>query len=161
MALRKPLVIVNGQIEQLQSGDTLNAPVTGEDIVQKTNDNGSTAPICTPVYVKSNGNVDLAKADASGTTNVFGLVADAAGIASAAAGSVQVDGVLAATTGQWDAITGQSGGLTPGAQYYLSSATAGLLTSTAPTAAGKYVAPVGIASSTTDMLINPKSTVLL
>src|SRR5260221_329186 len=98
MALRKPLVIVNGQIEQLKSGDTLNAPVTGEDIVQKTNDNGSTIVICAPVYIKSNGNVDLAKADASGTTLVFGLVADAAGIATTVAGSIQVDGVLTATT---------------------------------------------------------------
>lgn len=160
MALRKPLVIVNGQIQQLQSGDTLNASVTGTDIVQKTNDNGGSIVIGAPVYVKSNGNVDKAKADASGTTRVSGLVADTS-IASSASGSIQTDGVLNATTTQWDAITGQTGGLTPGAVYYLDVATAGKLTVTAPTTIGQYVVEVGVAFSTSDLEISIRVPILL
>lgn len=160
MALRKPLVLVSGQIQQLQSGDTLNCPVTGEDIIQKTNDNAGAVVIGAPVYVKANGNYDKAKADASGTVQVFGLAADVS-TAAAAAGSVQVDGVLVATTAQWDAITGQTGGLTAGSVYYLDPATAGKLTATAPTTVGQYVVRVGVASNTTDFLLNPHPPILL
>jgi hypothetical protein len=62
-----------------------------------------------------------------------------------------VDGFLTATTGQWDAVTGQTGGLTPGALYYLSVATAGKLTLTATETVGEFVERVGKAVSTTRM----------
>jgi len=117
------------------------------------NDNGSTIAIGAPVYVKSNGHVDLAKADASSTTRVAGLVFDAAGIATTVSGNIISDGILTATTGQWDAIAGTSGGLTPGTVYYLSAATAGLLTATAPSTATQFVEPVGIALSATQMAL--------
>jgi hypothetical protein len=44
--------------------------------------------------------------------------------------------------------------LTPGALYYLSAATAGKLTTTAPTAGGQFVAPVGRATNPTQMEIS-------
>lgn len=160
MSLRKPLVIVNGQIEQLQTGDTLNATVTGVTIVQKTNDNAGALVIGTPTYVKSNGNVDKAEANAGGTVNLFGLVADVS-ISAAAVGSIQTDGVLVATTAQWDAVAGTTGGLTPGTTYYLDPATAGKITPTAPTTTGQYVARVGIASASTDLDLAFGPTVLL
>ena len=148
MGLKKPLVITNGQIEQLQSTDYINA----EPIPQFTNNNAGSIVIGTPVYMAANNAVDKAKADAVGTVNAVGLVYDTS-IASAASGGVLFDGILTATTGQWDAVAGTSGGLTKDAIYYLSAATAGQLTATAPTAAGQFVVSIGIGLSTTDMKI--------
>lgn len=147
MALKKVLVLNSGQIEQLQSGDYIN---TGE-IPQFINGNAGSIVIGAPVYSSANGTVDKAKADAVGTTNVIGLVYDAS-IASGATGGVQIDGILSATTAQWDAVAGTTGGLTKDVFYYLSAATAGQLTSTAP--ATGFSICVGIGNSTTDMKIN-------
>jgi hypothetical protein len=52
-------------------------------------------------------------------------------------------------------VTGQVGGLTPNSTYYLSAATAGALTTTAPSTAGQFVYRVGKAISTTQMDIDP------
>lgn len=70
--------------------------------------------------------------------------------------NVQTQGVLTLTTEQWDAITGDTGGLTRGVPYYLVPAPDdGLLTTTAPTDSGDFVVRVGIALSATDFLILP------
>lgn len=160
MALRKPLVINAGQVEQIQAGDTLDAVVTEVDVVQLTNNNASAIVIGAPVYCESAGQVDLAKADASATVQALGLVKDTS-ITASASGNIQTDGVLAATTVQWDAVAGTTGGLTAGAIYYLSAATAGELTETAPTTGGQFVVRVGIALSTTEMEITFSPPILL
>ncbi len=154
--IKKALVITNGQIEQLQAGDRLASP----DLTTATNGNAGALPIGTPVYVSAGDTVDKAKADAAGTKDVFGLVADVT-IAIAGSGAIQTDGSLVATTGQWDAVTGQTGGLTPGSFYYLSAATAGMLSPNAPTMDGQFVAPVGKAKSTTELEITILSTIKL
>jgi hypothetical protein len=51
----------------------------------------------------------------------------------------------------WDAVTGGSGGLTPGAVYYLSATTAGRITTTPPTGDGEYVVRIGRALEATVM----------
>lgn len=153
MALRKPLVINAGQIEQIQSGDTLDAIVAEVDVVSLTNNNASPIVIGAPVYTDVANGVDLAQADASGTTEVLGLVADVS-ISAAASGSIQTDGILSATTTQWDAVAGTTGGLTPGAIYYLSASTAGLTAETAPSSVSEFVVRVGKAISTTEMEIS-------
>lgn len=160
MAQRKPLVMVAGQVQQLQSGDTLDAVVTEVDIVSRTNSNASPIVIGAPVYPDGNGSVDLAQANASGTVEVLGLVQETS-IAASASGYIQTDGILVATTGQWDAITGLTGGLVAGDVYWLDAATAGKLTSTAPTSAGQYVVRVGKGLSTTEMEISISQPVLL
>lgn len=152
MSLRKPLVIVNGRVRQIAAGDTLDAQVIEVDVVNQTNNNAASVVIGTPVYNDGSGTVDLAQADASATVEVLGLVKDAS-IAAAASGAVQTDGVLAATTGQWDTITGDVGGLTAGSVYYLDSDTAGKLTKTAPTATGDFVVRMGKAISDTELEI--------
>jgi hypothetical protein len=152
MATRKPLVMVAGRIERLQAGDTIDADIAEVDLVELTNNNASPVVICEPVYIDGANTCDKAQADASGTMDVVALVKDAS-IASAAAGITQTDGVLSATTGQWDAITGESGGLTAGTIYYLSAATAGRLVEIAPTAVGQFVVQIGKAISTTEMEI--------
>jgi len=152
MALKKPLVLDAGQIQQLQAGDTLDAPVSAIDVIEMTNGNASPIVIGSPVYVDTNDSVDLAQADASGTVQLIGLVR-AVSIAAAASGEIQTDGVLVATTGQWDAVTGETGGLVAGTVYYLSKDTAGELVLAAPTAAGEFVVRVGLALSTTELEI--------
>jgi hypothetical protein len=69
--------------------------------------------------------------------------------------------VLNATTGQWDTVTGGTGGLTPNAIYYLDPGNAGKLTTVAPITISQYVAQVGIAISTVDLKLDPMLTILL
>lgn len=144
MAQKKPLVITNGQIEQLQSGDRLDLSRS----VDKTA-NGA-LPIATPVYVNG-GNATKAQADAQPTVRVAGLVVATA--ADTDPVEVQTDGLFVATTGEWDVVTGDIGGLTEGADYYLDPDVAGQLTTTAATTDGDFVAPVGHALSTTEFEI--------
>jgi hypothetical protein len=149
MALRSPLVLVNGRLSQLPAGDTLNAVVSEVDSFNLTNGNASAAVICSPIYLTGvSDTFNLAKGDASGTADVFALIS-APSIAAAASGAVQTDGFFTATTAQWDVVTGQTGGLTSGAAYFLSAATAGKLTTTAPTATGSFCCYVGKAISST------------
>jgi hypothetical protein len=149
MALKKPLVLTNGLPEQLQSGDTLDATINTADEVVLTNGGGSSAPPGSPVYISAANTFQLSRANASGTAKVVGFTT--ASIAAAATGAVRKDGTLSLPTGQWDTITGGTGGLTAGSDYYLSEATAGRLTATAPTTG--WVLPVGTALSTTDFEI--------
>lgn len=149
MSIKKPLVITNGQIEQLQPGDRLS----GVDLFTRLNGNAGSLVIGTPVYVPAAGSVDKARANSAATKDVLGLIADPT-VATATQGAVQSDGVLAATTAEWDAVTGQSGGLTPGAIYFLDAASAGKLTPTAPTADGEFVCRIGLATSTTELEIS-------
>jgi hypothetical protein len=142
----------SGQIQQLQSGDVLDAVVTEVDVVSLTNGNAGSIVIGSPVYSDADDSVDIAKADAAATVEVLGLVQDTS-IGAAASGLIQTDGVITATTGQWDAVTGESGGLVAGTIYYLDETTAGNLTITAPTTAGQFVVRVGKALSTTEMEI--------
>jgi hypothetical protein len=150
MVARKPIVLNAGQLEQLQSGDSLDANLA--QLINRINANAATINIGEPVYSTSATSVDLSQANAQSTIRIAGLVADIT-IAAAAAGNVAVDGVLVATTGQWDAVTGQTGGLTPGADYFLDPSTPGRLTTTAPTTAGQFVVRVGHALSDTEFEI--------
>ena len=139
---------------RVTSGTTASSTFTSDNF---TNGEVSAIAIGRAVYSSAADQVKLANANALGTKDVVGLVG-AVSIASSAAGSIVADGFMAATTAQWDAVTGQSGGLTFGARYYLSNATAGGLTTTQPSSG--YVAPVGIAMSTTKMRINIGTTIL-
>ena len=147
MPARRPMVTINGQLQSLPVGDTIDGPVSEVDIIALPNGTGSSVAIARAVYPTTNG-FGLAQANASATKNVVGLVKDPS-VASNASGNIQSDGVFVATAAQWDAVTGQTGGLTPGAIYYLSPTTAGAITSTPPSTTGQYVVQVGIALSTT------------
>lgn len=142
MAIKKPLVYTNGSIERLQPGDKLDL----ERTVTKTA-NGL-LPICTPVRIFA-GEARKAQANSFLNARVRGLVLATANDADPV--DVQVDGIFEATTGEWDAVTGQTGGLSEGEQYYLSPDTEGELTVNAPDAWGEFVVPVGVALSSTEL----------
>jgi hypothetical protein len=104
-----------------------------------------------PVYASAADTVDLAKADSATTSTVVGLA-----IAGYAAGAavIQTTGTVTLTTGEWDAVAGTTGGLVFNTKYYLSAATAGLLTATAPDATGNELSLVGTAISTVDLVLS-------
>jgi hypothetical protein len=133
---RKPIVLVAGQLQQLQPGDNI-----GEvDIPTFTNGDSGSHAIGDIVYLSAADTVKKAQANASGTTAACAVATQA--VSAAASGAYQTDGVLAGLSG-----------LTAGATYYLSAGTAGAMTTTAPSAAGQFVLVIGQAKSTTELII--------
>lgn len=120
------------------------------------NDDASAIVIGQPVYQTSTGHVDLSVGVDLTHATVIGLVA-ATSIANGANGAVQETGILTAATSQWDAVTGQSGGLTPDAVYYVSTTTPGQLTTVPPNIIGTYIGVVGYALSSSQMQIVPQA----
>ena len=108
----------------------------------KANDNAGSITKGKVVYIKSNGNVDLADVD---TVNdvAIGLVYDAS-IASAASGKILFE------TGK--TLDGFSS-LTPGAKYYLGDD--GAITASVPTNSGERQVRVGYAISATVLKLDP------
>jgi hypothetical protein len=151
--------MVAGQVQQLQSGDTLSGPFEEIEGQSMTSGEAGGIVIGAPVYVSAVDTVKKGQANAAGTVKLFGLAQGT--IATTGIGYIQTSGVLAATTGEWDAVAGTTGGLAYGVEYYLSKDTAGLLTATAPTAVGDYVVSVGIASSTTELQVRIQRPILL
>jgi hypothetical protein len=95
----------------------------------------------------------VGKASAEGTL----AQAECAGlmIANAGAGgvTVQYDGIVTLTTGQWDAVVpGAPPGITAGTTYFLTS-TPGLLSTAPPVDLGNFSSRVGVGLNTTQMLL--------
>lgn len=109
---------------------------TSPTILQLTNGEASPITQGQVVYVSGTNAVKLSRANAIGTSKMFGIVADAS-IAASAAGSIWRDGTVsipqAARVQDW----------TAGDQIWISPDTAGLLTNVQPTTAGQYVVVVG------------------
>lgn len=145
---RKPLVQAGGEIQQLQAGDTLLAPVSEVAIITLTNGDAGNHVLGDAVYISAADTAKKAKADAAGTKDVLAFAT--ATISTSTTGAYQTDGILAGLTG-----------LTAGAVYYLSATTAGLITNSAPSSVGQYVVRVGIAISTTELEINIERAFLL
>lgn len=161
MAVRKPLVIVGGKVQQLQTGDSIAVAFSGVDLYAATNNEAGAIVIGAPVYSQAAAAVKKGQANALATAQLLGLVYDTS-ISAAAVGNIIMQGILTATTTQWDAVvTGASGGLVFGTDYFLDPSTAGKLTPTAPTTVGQYVVFVGRAMSTVDMLVDAGDEILL
>ena len=160
MANRKPLVIVDGVVRQMAAADILDVKLNEVDFVSADNGEIAAIVICTPVYVSAADEVKEAQADAISTSEVIGLVVDDS-VDPGALARILTDGRFTATTDQWDAVTGDVGGLTAGVVYYLDPATAGILTATAPSADTKVVARVGKALSATVLDISIDRPILL
>lgn len=139
------------------SGSTISSAVESTT-TQLTNNQGSSVVIGRAIYSDGSNTFKLAQSDAVGTRKAGGLVA-ATSLNNGVAGDIVTAGVMTATTGQWDVVTGQTGGLTPDAYYYLSGTTAGGLTPTAPTTG--WLVKIGKALSTTKMLVSFESPIRL
>jgi hypothetical protein len=148
MAVRKPIVLVGGELQQLQSGDTLYGQGNEVGVITLTNSDAAATAIGDVMYIFGSDALKKAKADAPGTSECFGFAM--AVIAAAATGAFQTDGIISGLSG-----------LTPGAIYYLSAATAGLMTVTAPSTTGQTVVRLGKALSATEFEINIERGVLL
>lgn len=148
MALRKPLVLVNGQIQQIQAGDTLNATIAENETQQWTNGDSGSHSIGNVVYISAADTVKKAQANAGATANPIGFATGT--IANGAVGSYQTSGTLSGLSS-----------LSTGATYYLDPTTPGAMTTTAPTTAGQYVVELGVAISTTEFMIRLRPPILL
>ncbi len=145
-------------IEHTDDATTFTATGGGAtSTVNMTNVDSGSVIKATPVYTFSNSTFKKAQANTQTTIRLVGLTV--ATITQDAEGSIQTDGVFTASTGEWDTVTGDSGGLTPDATYYLSETITGKLKVTVPTSG--YVVPVGFAVSTTQLKLNLNTTVQL
>jgi len=100
--------------------------------------------------------VTLCQANAANTSNCAGLCIGAGENPTAPGGPVsiryQFSGPLTLSVEEWANISGEVGGLTPHSTYYISAATAGKLTKTAPSNPN-FIAPVGFALNATTLMI--------
>lgn len=126
----------------------------------KTNNDTQSLHIGMPVHSSGVGAVARASADTGLTADLVGLVFDAEVLAGSS-GRIQSSGIMTATTGQWDAVTEQVGGLTEGAIYYLNIAPVGRITTVPPSTPGQYVVIIGVALSSTQLFINTQASILL
>jgi len=58
---------------------------------------------------------------------------------------------------EWEAATGDAGGLTPGAPYFQSATAIGEITKDAPITSGSFVSQVGIAATPTTLILSTPS----
>ena len=65
MAVRKPIVLSNGEFQQLQAGDTLGGPVAEVDLISLTNSDAAAAALGEVFYIFGADSVKKAKADAA------------------------------------------------------------------------------------------------
>lgn len=93
------------------------------------------------------------KARANSATTAVCVGLTTAPVAAGDNAIVKYGDILRLTEDQWDQVTGDTGGLTAGATYYVDAATAGLISDTPPASEGSFVVPVGTAVSSTELLV--------
>lgn len=164
MAIKPPLVMgPDGLAQNLQPGDAIASPTNTPSIRPVANSDSAAIAFGTPVYSVAADSVKRAQANAKSTAAVIGLVYDAS-IAAAANGNIAENGTLVGTTTQWDAVvTGETGGLSFNALYFLDSANVGKLTTTVPSGNGTGVCNtlIGRAISTTELVLSIGQPILL
>lgn len=138
------VVVKTGEGIRIVAGDVAWNPT-----IAKTNDNAGTITAGQVVYVKADGDVDLAQGTVANLGDFALGVVDAASIATTASGFI--------TVRQGAIISGLSG-LTPGLDYYVSTATAGALVAYASlaTTAGNSAYKVGRALSASTLRFEPE-----
>jgi hypothetical protein len=123
------------------TGPTGPAPITGTA--------GESLSQYDVVYQDSSDSGKFKKAQCDGTAleaDAVGVVTQGGGITSGSTGEITLFGLV--TNGSWT--------WTPGKSLYI-SATAGVLTETAPTTTGQYIKPVGYAITATQIMFQPQS----
>lgn len=145
----KGLDIVAGVME-VKVDDSTTQFVSGDVAVKhslaKTNDNAGSITVRQLVYIKSNGNVDLAVASTATAARELGIVADAS-IATTASGQIYL---------RRGAVVGGYSGLTPGQHVFVHPSTAGSYTQDASTVTSGNLYSVGRALSATEVSYDPR-----
>ena len=155
--LRKPLVLKDGLIQQIQAGEILDADVQEVNLISATNGEVGAITMAQPVYVSASGTVKLAKADALASAHAYALCYEAS-VPAGNLGYFQVSGQI--ELADWTAIAGTAT-LVPNAYYFLDPSSAGKITVTAPSTVGQVVTVIGMALSTTLLDINTEKPILL
>ena len=137
-----------GTLATLAGSETLTNKTLTQPIIQVSLTAGENIAQYDACYVKSDGKVYKAKADAY-TTMPATLIAQAA-VSNGNAGNFMGYGYI--TNAGW--------AFTPGAYCYVSAGTGGLVTGTQPNLSGNQVQIVGIAITATQMSWNPSPIVL-
>jgi hypothetical protein len=135
------VALVAGDAISITGGTTIAVDFTKS----YTNDNGSSITQGQIVYLKSNGNVDLATWTNASDAVELGVVYDAS-ISASASGKVTV---------RRGAIVGGFSSLTVGAPVYVGSTGGAVTQSLASISAGQYVHRVGYAYSATQVIFDP------
>lgn len=107
------------------------------------------SPVCASATVSDT--VIKARANVLATSKVAGVAA-AAGVVGNPT-RIQYAGPLELTEDEWDDITGDSGGLTRGSPYYLAQGFGSGQLRTSFPSSGNFLVPVGIALSSTVLLV--------
>lgn len=129
MAIKRPLVLgANARLELLQPGDELFLGVYNPHTFMFQNMSGVDLLAGTPVYCDGS-SVFVSSASSSITAHVSGFLTE--DTADGSQSKIQIDGIITLPTNKWNAITGQTGGLTSGSYYFLSTV-GGKVTVTAP-----------------------------
>ncbi len=148
MAIKKPLVITAGHLEQLQVDDNLASIPTTLELV---NGEAFSFQPGNPIYVSAVDTAKYANADNTITKDVLAFaIAD---VLATETGVFQINGLLTLTTAEWDTVTGDVGGLTAGSVYFLDDVDVARITKVAPITTGSYLVKVGIAVNSTDFEI--------
>jgi len=147
--IKKPLVLNNGNLEQLQDCDRL-IPV--QNTLELLNDKSVQMEAGSPVCIELANIANTTKTSDIDRKDAIALACTI--VPSNELGIFQVDGKLTLTTTQWDIITEGIGGLLPGKVYFLAeSATSGKISHIPPSTLGHYIVKLGIAISTTEFQI--------
>jgi hypothetical protein len=105
------------------------------------------------VYAPDNTNTLKAMADNQIHRTVLGFVLDTS-VAPGVTYTVQTGGIISLPTTTWDALTGDTGGLIVRASYFLSTTTAGSISTTPPSpSTSNFLCIVGQAVNSTDLII--------
>jgi hypothetical protein len=121
----------------------------GGNVRQFTNTSGGTISAAKAAYLKTDGSVALAQANARATCDSILLFSQSSVNNNAAGGFYFVPGSV---------IPGFTG-LTVGAEYFLSAVTAGNIVATPPSASGQFYTSVGRALTATELLFMPQAPV--
>jgi hypothetical protein len=109
-------------------------------------------------FVIENGLAKRADASSVARSAVAGLVIGL--IPPTLVGLALFQGQMTLTAVDWALITGEPGGLTPGAKYY-AGLSAGTLTTTPPSVAGQSIVEVGSAIDNVSFMITPRAPIRL
>ena len=154
-----PSTIVGTQVQTdwEEINNTLPEYIKNKPLINNSAEADANISAGMATYLKNTGHCDLAKADDLSTSyNFFGLAA--ADVLSSFACKVVNNSCL--QLADWTAATGSST-LTTGSYYYIDTATAGMITTTAPTTDGQVVYRVGQAVSADTMKVEYEESILL